>query len=127
MIEPSEAAKIVICMINAMTVPGEPVRFVSTPITGVPLVKKHEYTATIDGYRRKLENIIDPTLFEVQGWTNDQYNECWGLVIRHIMPDMIFSEGWQNSEGCSIEARLAIELGLKTFNHKLKKTTLDIK
>ena len=127
MIQPNEAAKIVVCMINAMTVPSEPVRFVSTPITGVPLAKKHEYTAKIDGYRRTLENVIDPTLFEVQGWTNSQYNDMWDTVIRHIRPVMIFSKGWQNSEGCNLEAKLSIELGLKTLNHKLKETKIDIK
>jgi len=124
--DPIRAAELMVCSVYATSDPRQPVYFCSTPITGVPVEQKHKYSATIDNYRYRLSNVIDPTLVSVPGWTNDDYNAMWGHVIREIEPIMIFADGWQNSEGCRLEAKLANELGLKTLNHKLNNVVISI-
>jgi hypothetical protein len=123
----NDAAKLVIRSITTMIDRDHPVYYVSVPITGVSIDRQKKYAATIAGYRDELVNVINPQEMQIDGFSNEQYLKMWKHVIESLVDVMIMSDGWQKSNGCVYEARLANKLGLKTFDYKLQRTKLEIK
>lgn len=122
----NEAAELVIRSIKTTLDKDHLVYYVSVPITGVPEDRRKKYAATIDGYRDELVNVINPQEMVVPGFSNEQYLKMWKQVITELVDIMIMSDGWQKSNGCVYEARLAQKLQMKTLDHKLQRTTIKI-
>jgi hypothetical protein len=59
--------------------------------------------------------IIDPSRFvDVVGWEQPDYHMFWTDVIHRYAEEVLFLDGWQYSEGCTIEFSTAVKLGLPT-------------
>jgi len=123
----NDVSKLVIRSMSTMIDADHPVYYVSVPITGVPIDRQKKYAATIAGYRDELVNVINPQEMQIDGFSNEQYLKMWKQVIETLADVMIMSDGWQQSNGCVYEARLAKKLGLKTLDYKLQRTKVEIK
>ncbi len=55
--------------------------------------------------------IIDPTNLEnhTLNWTQDEFYSFWSRVIKDMVTNVIFLDGWEYSVGCSFELLSAIE------------------
>lgn len=61
-------------------------------------------------------HVIDPTILDVQGWTQADYHRFWVEVIRTYVDRVVFADGWELSTGCAVEYATALELGLPSFD-----------
>lgn len=60
------------------------------------------------------ELIIDPTCFNPEGWTQDDYLSLWCIVIKRYCKEVCFNEGWEYSNGCVREYLTAKQCKINT-------------
>lgn len=60
--------------------------------------------------------IIEPTSLEVPDWTQEQYLDFWGDVIKKFINRVYLSPGWSYSRGCAFEFLTAVENGIELFD-----------
>jgi hypothetical protein len=64
--------------------------------------------------------VIDPSrLADVPGWEQADYHAFWTKVIDQHADKVIFLDGWQYSDGCTIEFAKAVQLGLPRLTEYL--------
>ncbi|MDD2466188.1 MAG: DUF4406 domain-containing protein [Desulfobulbus sp.] len=58
------------------------------------------------------EIVIDPTRFDAEGWTQEEYLTLWCKVIELHCKEVCFNTGWEYSNGCVREYVTAIQSGI---------------
>lgn len=78
---------------------------------------------------RKITNkvIIDPTTFEDKTlkWSQDDFYSFWGNVIKELVNEVIFLDGWEYSIGCCHELLSAIENKINIYSQDMNILTID--
>jgi hypothetical protein len=69
--------------------------------------------------------IIDPTSFDVPGWTQESYNEFWAAILERHVKRVIFLGGWEYSRGCVQEFETAQRLGIDCVDEELSPLTRE--
>lgn len=77
---------------------------------------------------RKINNkiVIDPTTFEDKTlkWSQDDFYSFWSNVIKELVNEVIFLDGWEYSIGCCYELLSATEKKIDIYSQDLNKLTL---
>jgi hypothetical protein len=61
--------------------------------------------------------VIDPTaVTNIEGWTQGDYRTAWARVIEEFAKAVVFSSGWEFSNGCSYEFLVATKAGIQTLD-----------
>ena len=68
--------------------------------------------------------VIDPTAVDVPGWDQDKYNSFWRLVIERHVRRVVFLNGWEHSNGCTMEFEVAQRLFLDCVDEGLEHLSL---
>lgn len=78
---------------------------------------------------RKLTNkvIIDPTTFEDETlkWSQEDFYNFWGNIIKELVHEVIFINGWEYSIGCCHELLAALEKGINIYSEDMNKLTIS--
>lgn len=71
--------------------------------------------------------IIDPTNLEnhTLKWTQDEFYSFWTRVIKELVTNTIFLDGWEFSVGCSYELLSALENKKNLYTQDLKILHVD--
>lgn len=78
---------------------------------------------SIKEIRKNIKKIvIDPTILEndILQWSQDEFYEFWGKVIKELISEIILLDGWEYSIGCSYEYLSAIENNVRIYSQDLK-------
>jgi hypothetical protein len=51
--------------------------------------------------------VIDPSSFDPGDWTQSDFRCFWGKVIERFVAEVVFSDGWEFSNGCAYEFLIA--------------------
>ena len=73
----------------------------------------------VKNLRRKVNKvIINPTTFQIHNkdWSQEDFYEFWSNVIKQLVNEIIFIDGWEYSIGCCYELLSAIKNNKKIFN-----------
>lgn len=74
--------------------------------------------AFADGLRlRGLVNIITPAPFNARDFDQEHYLYFWEWVIIKKVYEARFNEGWEFSNGCTMEYAAAVRKGIPRFDH----------
>lgn len=70
--------------------------------------------------------VIDPTTFEIhnEDWSQDDFYDFWSSVIKELVNEIIFIDGWEYSIGCCYELLAAIKNNKKIYNEDMQQLTL---
>lgn len=78
---------------------------------------------------RKINNkvVIDPTTFEIETlkWNQDDFYEFWGNVIKELVNEVIFLDGWEYSIGCCYELLASLENKVDIYSQDKKQLTIE--
>lgn len=78
---------------------------------------------------RKITNkvVIDPTTFEDRTlkWNQDDFYNFWSNVIKELVNEVIFLDGWEYSIGCCYELVAAIEKKINIYSQDMNTLTID--
>ncbi len=78
---------------------------------------------------RKITNkiIIDPTTFEDKTlkWSQNDFYNFGANVIRELVNEVIFLDGWEYSIGCCYELLAAVEKQINIYSQDLNRLTID--
>lgn len=66
---------------------------------------------------RGLVNLVNPGPFSARGFEQDHYLCLWERVIIKKIYEIYFNEGWQYSNGCTLEFAIATRKGIPKLNH----------
>lgn len=70
--------------------------------------------------------VIDPTRLEdVTGWTQNDYHKFWVKLIRKSVSIIVFADGWEYSNGSTLEYICGLEKGLALITHDFQTLTPD--
>jgi hypothetical protein len=64
--------------------------------------------------------IVDPTALDVPGWGQAEYNEFWCKIIERHVRRVVFLDGWEHSNGCTLEFETAQALTLECVDEKFQ-------
>jgi len=66
--------------------------------------------------------IIEPTNIEndMLNWSQNEFYQFWDRVIKELVDEVIFLDGWEYSIGCCYEYLSAIVNNKKTYNQNMK-------
>jgi hypothetical protein len=67
--------------------------------------------------RRGLVNLINPGPFVGLGFDQQHYHYLWELVIVRKAHQSYFNEGWEYSNGCTLEYAISHRKGIPVFDH----------
>ncbi|HZI19626.1 MAG TPA: hypothetical protein VEY09_13635 [Pyrinomonadaceae bacterium] len=67
--------------------------------------------------RRGLTNLINPGPFVGLGFDQQHYHYLWELVIVRKAHQSFFNEGWEYSNGCTLEYAISHRKGIPVFDH----------
>ena len=75
--------------------------------------------------RAKYTNpVIDPTgLQDIDSWNQNDYHQFWIKVIRQLVSIIIFADGWEYSNGSTLEYVCGLEKGLGLLSHHYQPLT----
>lgn len=68
--------------------------------------------------RRRLRcTVIDPTQYEnaKMNWSQENYYSFWDSIIKYVVTEIVFIDGWECSTGCCHELISALEAGKPVF------------
>lgn len=78
---------------------------------------------------RKVTNkvVIDPTTFEDKTlkWSQNDFYNFWSNVIKELVDEVIFLDGWEYSIGCCYELLSAVEKNIKIYSQDMNRLTID--
>lgn len=60
--------------------------------------------------------VLDPSCFDIEGWSQEDYLELWCNVIIRYAKEVQFNTGWQYSNGCVTEFLTAKQHSIPTFD-----------
>jgi hypothetical protein len=71
--------------------------------------------------------VIDPTTFEDKAlqWDQDDFYNFWSKVIKELVNEVIFLDGWEYSIGCCYELLAAIENNKNIYFQDMRKLTIE--
>ncbi len=71
--------------------------------------------------------IIDPTTFEDKTlqWSQDDFYIFWDKVIKELVNEIIFLDGWEYSIGCCCELLSAFENNINIYSQDMRKLTIE--
>ncbi len=120
----------------------EKITYLSTPITGGSLlyntlkngfvVNKKIMREIVDANKeRTIQSVgslktfgilekyyIDPSQVGNMGWEQAEYHYFWSQVIEKFSNRIILLDGWEYSNGCSIEYKVGLELGIDVVDER---------
>jgi len=106
--------------------------YLSTPITTPKRFRGVESNRTevqrlVQSLRNKFSRVvINPTaLNDLPGWTQDDYRVFWARVIENYADIVVFSDGWQYSNGCAFEFLIAYKNRIQMLDVRQHPLTLD--
>lgn len=82
----------------------------------------------INEFRRTNNKVvIDPTTFEDKTlkWSQDDFYNFWSDVIKELVSEIIFLDGWEYSIGCCYELLSAVEKKINMYSQDLRRLTID--
>lgn len=59
--------------------------------------------------------VVTPGPFVVPDWSQPEYLEFWTTLIRTRADRVFFNDGWEYSNGCTLEYAAACEAGIPTY------------
>ena len=62
-------------------------------------------------------NLVNPGPFFAPGFDQQHYLFLWEWVIIKKIYEIYFNEGWQYSDGCTLEFAIATKKGIPRLNH----------
>jgi hypothetical protein len=69
--------------------------------------------------------VIDPTAVrDIEGWTQGDYRTAWARIIEEFARAVVFTDGWEFSNGCCYEFLVATKAGIETLDESLQPITL---
>ena len=78
---------------------------------------------------RRINNkvVIDPSTFEDKTlkWSQDDFYNFWGDVIKELVSEVIFLDGWEYSIGCCYELVAAVEKKINIYSQDMNRLTID--
>lgn len=126
--------------LSVIALAGNSQCYLSTPITGGqrwlnwdgdPETKKSQVIdPNIAAAKRILTNlpspkVIDPTVLEVPGWTQNDYRYFFGEVVKRHASGLVMADGWQVSIGCVYEYLCARQHRLQVLDSRLHEIAPD--
>jgi hypothetical protein len=79
-----------------------------------------------DGLRRRgLTNLINPGPLSAPGFKQQHYHYLWESVIVRKVREGYFNEGWEYSNGCTLEYAICRRKGIPTLDHTGRELPLD--
>jgi len=77
--------------------------------------------------KRNNKIIIDPTTFEdnTKKWSQNDFYSFWQDVIKELISEAIFLDGWEYSVGCCYELIAAIKKNINIYSEDLNILTVD--
>lgn len=77
--------------------------------------------------RRHNKVVIDPTTFEDKTlkWSQDDFYSFWSNVIKELVNEVIFLDGWEYSIGCCYELVAAVEKKINIYSQDMNRLTID--
>jgi hypothetical protein len=74
----------------------------------------------IAALRKQIEGpVIDPSVVEVPGWSQQEYRTFWGFVIERFASAVVLLDEWQFSQGCTHEWDVAARLNLPIYDQQM--------
>ncbi len=67
--------------------------------------------------QRGVENLINPGPFIGPGFEQEHYHYLWERVILKKVYEMWLNEGWEYSNGCTLEYAIAVRKGIPRLEH----------
>ena len=77
-----------------------------------------EFAKDIKAHLDQHSMIITPAPFVAQGWNQTEYLSFWEILLRTRVKAVCFNENWEYSNGCTFEFAVALDAGLRTFDHR---------
>lgn len=72
------------------------------------------------------EPVIDPTRLEnINNWDQGDYHKFWIKVIRQLVSTIVFANGWEYSNGSTLEYICGLEKGISLLTHDFQPLTPD--
>src|SRR5208337_823512 len=69
--------------------------------------------------------VIDPTAVGgIEGWTQGDYRTAWARIIEEFVRAVVFTDGWEFSNGCCYEFLVATKAGIETLDESCRPITL---
>jgi hypothetical protein len=79
-----------------------------------------------DGLRRRgLTNLVNPGPFHARGFDQQHYHYLWESVIVKKIRETHFNEGWEYSNGCTLEYAISHRKGIPVLDHTGRRLPLD--
>jgi hypothetical protein len=75
--------------------------------------------------RRGLTNVINPGPLHARGFEQEHYHYLWEYVIVKKIREAYFNEGWEYSNGCTLEYAICRRKGIPTLDHRGRQLSLD--
>lgn len=71
--------------------------------------------------KKYTQPVIDPTVLEkIDDWSQSDYHHFWISVIKELVSTIVFAEGWEYSNGSTLEYICGLECGLTLLTHDFK-------
>ena len=67
--------------------------------------------------------LVSPIHLHISGWSQLEYHRFWQEFISQWCAAVVFSEGWEFSTGCCVEALTSVVHGLRLFDQDLADLT----
>lgn len=80
---------------------------------------------TDDLRRRGLTNLLNPGPFHGRGFEQQHYHYLWEWVIVKKIRESYFNEGWEYSNGCTLEYAISHRKGIPVLDHLGRALSLD--
>lgn len=81
----------------------------------------------VENIRYKTSKIvIDPSTLEndILNWCQNDFYEFWDKVIKNLVQEIVFLDGWEYSLGCCIELLSAIENNVDIFSQDMRRMSI---
>lgn len=75
--------------------------------------------------RRGLTNLVNPGPFHAHGFEQQHYHYLWECVIVKKIRESYFNEGWEYSNGCTLEYAISHRKGIPVLDHLGRQLPLD--
>lgn len=75
--------------------------------------------------QRGLSNLVNPGPFYARGFEQEHYHYLWECVIVKKIREAYFNEGWEYSNGCTLEYAISHRKGIPALDHRGRRLSLD--
>jgi hypothetical protein len=75
--------------------------------------------------RRGLSNLVNPGPFYARGFEQEHYHYFWERVIVKKIREAYFNEGWEYSNGCTLEYAISYRKDIPALDHRGRRLSLE--